>query len=69
MRPHLLALRSTADEVRKNQRNSKEADRKIEKDFKALRVSEMKARYSDVPEDHQYRTSSQDDKPRKICGA
>jgi hypothetical protein len=69
MRPHLLASRSAADEVRENQRNSKEADCKIEKDFKALRVPEMKTRYSDVPEDHEYRTSAKNDKPRKICGA
>src|ERR1035437_6770204 len=42
--PHFLPLLAPANEVRKNQSYSKEADREIEKDFQALGASEMETR-------------------------
>jgi hypothetical protein len=55
--------------VRHQQRNSKDADYEIEKDFEALVASQVEARNSDVPENTQYSTSPKNKKPRKICGA
>jgi hypothetical protein len=69
VRPHFFALLATANEVRQQQRNSKDADHEIEKDFEALVASQVEARNSDVPENTQYSTSSKNKKPRKICGA
>jgi hypothetical protein len=69
VRPHFLALGAAADEMRKKQGNSKDADHEIEKDFKALVASQVKARNSDVPENTQHGTSPKNNKPRKVCGA
>jgi hypothetical protein len=69
MRPHLFAFLAAANEVRQQQRNSKDADHEIEKYLKALVASQVKARNGDVPEDTQHGTSSKNKKPRKICGA
>jgi hypothetical protein len=69
VRPHLFALFAAADEVRQQQRNSKDADHEIKEYLKALVASQMEARNSDVPEDTQHGTSPQNKKPRKICGA
>jgi hypothetical protein len=69
VRPHLFALLAAANEVRHQQRNSKDADYEIEKDFEALVASQVEARNSDVPENTQYSTSPKNKKPRKICGA
>jgi hypothetical protein len=69
VRPHLFAFLAAANEVRQQQRNSKDADHEIKEDFKALIASEVKARNSDVPEDTQHGTSPKNKKPRKICGA
>ena len=69
VRPHLFALLAAANEVRKQQRNSKDADHEIEEYLKALVASQVEARNSDVPEDTQHGTSPKNKKPRKICGA
>jgi hypothetical protein len=69
VRPHLFALGAAADEMRKKQRNSKDSDDEIEKDFKTLVTSQVEARNGDVPEDTQHSTSPKNNKPRKVCGA
>jgi hypothetical protein len=69
VRPHLFAFLAAANEVRKQQSNSKDADHEIEEYLKALVASEVEARNGDVPEDTQHGTSPKNKKPRKICGA
>jgi hypothetical protein len=50
MRPVLLALCSSANEVGNNQASAKEHDGAVEEDFQALVVAQMQAGDSDIPE-------------------
>jgi hypothetical protein len=68
VRPHLFALLAAANEVRKQQRNSKDADHEIEKDFKALVASQVEARNSDVPEDTQHAHPPRTTNPARSAG-
>ncbi len=59
MRPILLALCPSANEVGNNQASAKEHDGAVEKDLQALVVAQMEAGDSDIPEESEHRTANE----------